>query len=300
MEAALKKEVVLFAGCGDLGLRAAQRALARGHDVWALRRNPPDAGGGTARDGQPQAPGDAPAHVGIRWLRGDLADARSLPALPAGVTRMVYCPAPDARHEEAYRSVCVDGLRHVLQRLDAGRLRRLVFVSSSAVYGDHGQDWIDEDTPENPLSFNGRILLEAERWLRNQGLPATRLRLAGLYGPGRLQLVGRLRAGMARAPRRPPHWANRIHVEDAAAAIDHLLHLPDAGPLYLGCDDTPLPLHELYAHVARLAGAAPPAEGPAPAHVGSKRMRNARLRASGLALAWPDARVGYAALLGGR
>ena len=66
--------------------------------------------------------------------------------------------------------------------------------------------------------------------------------------------------------------------------------------MYIGCDDTPLPLHELYADLARLA-ARPRRIAPAPANVGSKKLSNARLRASGLRLQWPDSRPGYAALL---
>jgi len=275
-------ERVLLVGCGDLGLRAARRLLARGDEVWALRRRPP---------------ADAPA--GIRWLQADLGRPDTLAgSLPAGITRLAWMPAPDRRDPSAYETVFTEGLRRVFGTLDAAVLRRVVFVSSSAVYGEHGEDWVDEATPPAPPGFNGRVLLQAEDWLAAQGLPATALRLAGLYGPGRLQLLDRLRAGQARAPRRPPHWANRMHIDDAAAAVDHLLHLPQAQPVYIGCDDTPLPLHVLYGHLAGLVGAPGPAEGPAPAGVGSKRLRNARLRASGLALQWPDSRAGYAALAG--
>jgi hypothetical protein len=68
-------------------------------------------------------------------------------------------------------------------------------------------------------------------------------------------------------------------------------------PLYLGVDDTPLPLDVLYDHLARLAGAPLPEGGTAPAGVGSKRLSDARLRASGFVPQWPDARDGYAAML---
>jgi nucleoside-diphosphate-sugar epimerase len=100
-------------------------------------------------------------------------------------------------------------------------------------------------------------------------------------------------------PRETPHWANRIHVDDAAAAVAHLLQLKSPQPLYLGVDDTPMPLDELYDFLAALIDAPLPAEGAAPTGVGSKRLRNARLRASGWAPQWPDAREGYAALLDG-
>lgn len=272
-------ERVLLAGCGDLGQRVAQRLTDRGAVVWALRRHPP---------AEPGA---------IRWLPGDLSDPARLVGLPDGITRIVFLPAPDARDEAAYRAVFVDGLRHLLGALDRTACRRVLFVSSSAVYGEHHGAWIDESTLPDPLGFNGRVLLEAERWLAAQALSSVVLRLAGIYGPGRMQLVERLRSGQARVPRDVPHWANRIHVDDAADAIVHLLMLDEVLPLYVGTDDTPLPLDVLYDFLARQVDVPVPVAGAAPAGVGSKRLSNARLRESGFVPRWGDAREGYAALL---
>lgn len=275
-------ERVLLAGCGDLGLRVAQRLSARGAEVWALRRQPPH------DDGRDPA---------VRWLQGDLTRPETLATLPAGITHAVYLPAPDSRDPDVYRAVFQEGLPALLTALDHRALQRVLFVSSTAVYGEHHGEWIDETTPTNPAGFNGRILLDTERWLAAQSVSSISLRLAGLYGPGRLQLIERIRAGSARAPRHPPHWANRIHIDDAAAAVVHLLALPHPDALYLGGDDTPLPLHTLYEHLAVLIHAQPPGEGPAPANVGSKKLSNARLKASGWTPQWPDSRAGYAALL---
>jgi nucleoside-diphosphate-sugar epimerase len=277
---AVVNERVLLAGCGDLGLRVAQRLLARGDEVWALRRQPP-----------------LPDDSGFRWLGADLTRPETLGVLPAGITRLVYLPTPDRRDEFAYRATFVDGLRHLLKALGSPSLQRVLLVSSSAVYGEHGDDWVDESTPPTPLGFNGQVLLEAEHLLAAQSIASIALRLAGLYGPGRLQLLERLRAGQVQAPRTRPHWANRIHIDDAAAAIVHLLELADPLPLYLGVDSTPLPLDVLYDYLAGLVGAPLPGDGPAPAGVGSKRLSNARLCASGFRPQWPDAREGYAALL---
>jgi nucleoside-diphosphate-sugar epimerase len=271
---------VLIAGCGDVGLRVAQRLRARGDSVWALRRS-------AAR----------PDDSGIQWLQGDLTRPESLREVPAGITQLVYLPTPDARDAEAYRAVFVDGLRDLLGVLDPGTLQRVLLVSSSAVYGEHGDAWVNEETPPDPPGFNGATLLKAEQWLLAQPVSSVVLRLAGLYGPGRLQLIERLRAGAVRVPRETMHWANRIHVDDAAAAIVHLLSLARSLSLYLGVDDTPLPLHVLYDQLASLAGAPMPRDGAPPAGVGSKRLSNARLRASGFIPQWPDAREGYAALL---
>jgi nucleoside-diphosphate-sugar epimerase len=271
-------ERVLLAGCGDVGRRVAQRLRARGDAVWALRRQPPRGGDG-----------------GICWLQADLTRPDSLRDLPAGITQLVYLPTPDRREPPAYRAVFVEGLRNILDALGGASLQRALLVSSSAVYGDHAGDWVDEQTPVAPPGFNGETLLEAEQLLANAGCTAIVLRLAGLYGPGRTQLFERLRTGKVSAPHSPPHWANRIHVDDAAAAIVHLLRLPDPQPLYLGADDTPLPLHTLYDHLATLIGVPLPADGPAPRGIGSKRLSNRRLRDSGFTPQWPDARDGYAA-----
>lgn len=270
---------VLIAGCGDVGLRVARRLLARGDQVWALRRRASD---------------DA---SGIQWLQGDLTRPETLRDLPDRIEQLVYMPAPGARDARIYRALFVEGLRHLLEALDRRTLQRVLLVSSTAVYGDHGDAWVDEETPPDPPGFNGEILLEAEQWLAAQPVASVVLRLAGLYGPDRLQLIERLRAGGASVPRQPLHWANRIHVDDAASAIAHLLAVDKPRPLYLGVDDTPLPLNVLYDHLASLLGAPAPAEGAGPSGVGSKRLSNARLRASGFVPQWPDAREGYAALL---
>jgi len=272
-------ERILIAGCGDLGERVARLLLQRGDEVYALRRHPPE------------------DDHGIRWLAADLTCTETLAALPSGIQQLVYLPASKTREPDAYRAVYLDGLRNVLGALDGASLKRVLFVSSSGVYGEHGDEWVDETTPPAPQGFNGQVLCEAEQWLAHQPIETVALRLAGLYGPGRLQLIHRLRAGQMRAPRVQRHWANRMHVEDAAAAIVHLRGLRDPQHVYVGVDDTPLPLDVLYDHLAALIGAPPVADGPGPAGIGSKRLSNARLRASGFQLRWPDSREGYAACL---
>ncbi len=280
---------VLIAGCGDLGMRTAALLSAQaGVDaVFGLKRRPP-----------------AGNEHAIQWVSADLADPATLASLPDGITHVLYCPTPSGRDEQAYREVFVDGLRHLLAGPAFGTVQRMVFVSSSAVYGDHQGDWIDEETPTHPQGFNGRILLQAESLSHSWGAQADGsgpevkgsscvLRLAGIYGPGRTQLLDRLRQGQARAPVEPPHWANRIHVDDAARACMTLLMKEAVAPCYLGCDDTPLPLRDLYVALARRIGAPEVPVGPGPANVGSKRMRNARLRATGWIPAHPDAREGY-------
>ena len=276
-------EKVLLAGCGDLGLRVAKLLLQRGDEVWALRRVPP-----------------AHSDDGIHWIGADLTKPETLRRLPIDLTQLVYLPAPDRRDACTYGALFADGLRNLLVAEGLATLQRVLLVSSSAVYGDYAGAWVDEDTPTAPLAFNGTLLRDVEQWLALQPVHSIVLRLAGIYGPGRLQLLERLRTGSVRVPRATPHWANRVHVDDAAAAVAHLLQLADPLLLYLGVDDTPLPLDVLYDYLAGLIDAPLPEDGPAPAGVGSKRLSNARLRASGWAPRWLDARAGYAELVRSR
>ena len=278
---------VLIAGCGDLGLRVARLLGIENTDnrSWGLKRQP-----------DVESLQDI---SGFTWIACDLTQPSTLCDLPKDITHVLYTAAPNARTEADYRAVYRDGLEHLLQAVASPALQRVLFVSSTAVYGDHGAQWIDEDTPTAPKSFNGRVLLETEQWLHSQNaqFETLSLRLSGIYGPGRSYLLDRLRIGQATAPAAESHWVNRIHIEDAAAAVLHLMNLPNPQPIYLVTDSTPLPMRVLYDALAKLVGGPMPPEGPAPASVGSKRLCNARLRESGFSFKWPDSREGHAALI---
>ncbi|MEO9122074.1 MAG: NAD-dependent epimerase/dehydratase family protein [Burkholderiaceae bacterium] len=279
---------ILLAGAGDLCCRAAELLLAQGHQVWGLRRHPP-------------------IHdiSGVQWLAADLTKPETLTQLPHSISQVIYAPTPDRRTEADYRTLFLDGLRNFLSALDVRALTRFMFVSSSAVYGAC-DEWVNEDTATNPSEFNGQILVQAEEWLRHE-LPQTVLfRLTGLYGPQRTELLTRLQDGRARVSRQDKRWANRFHIDDAARAAVHLLGLGQAESCYIGTDDHPHPIHELYDALAAMLNA-PVAADAAGAPVagtrvtgtttGGKRLSNARLRASGFEPAWPDAIEGYKAII---
>ena len=278
---------VLIAGCGDLGLRVAQLlAIENSTNLsWGLRRQP-----------NLDSTHDIPSFT---WIAADLTQPDTLRDLPKDITHVLYTAAPNARTEADYRAVYREGLERLVLAVAAPSLQRVLFVSSTAVYGAHGAQWIDEDTPTAPKSFNGQVLLETEQWLykQNTQFETLSLRLSGIYGPGRSYLLERLRTGQATAPMTESHWVNRIHIEDAAAAVVHLMNLPNPNPIYLVTDSTPLPMRVLYDALAKLVGGPTPPAGDAPASIGSKRLSNARLRDSGFTLKWPDSREGHAALM---
>jgi nucleoside-diphosphate-sugar epimerase len=231
---------VLVAGFGDVGGRLAALRVARGDGVLALRRR------------------DVPEVRGVRAFRGDLTSGEGLPQLPRQVEAIVFCAAPDQRDEAAYRRLYLDGLRRLLDTVDTPRC---IFVSSTAVYGEDAGEWVDEATPAQPSGFNGRVLLEAEHVLAPQAGGCV-LRLSGLYGPGREALLRRARSREPAARR----WTNRLHVDDAAAALSHLLDLPEPGLVYLGNDDRPALETEVVAWIREheALSAIADADGPRP------------------------------------
>ncbi|WP_461473075.1 NAD-dependent epimerase/dehydratase family protein [Pararhodobacter sp.] len=197
-----------------------------------------------------------------------------------------------------------------LADLPAPRLCWVGYASASSVYGDTGGAWIDETAPDAPGTPRGHRRLAAEEawaaWSGARGLPCARLRIAGIYGPGR-SVFDALREGRAKRVVKPGQVFNRIHVEDlaritAAAAARHL-----DGPLILA-DDDPAPLSEVTAYAATLAGLPCPPEEPwdiAPLspmarsfYAENKRLRSCRIGPElGVSLKYPDYRAGLAAIL---
>ncbi|CCE03194.1 NAD(P)H-binding protein [Bradyrhizobium sp. STM 3809] len=190
--------------------------------------------------------------------------------------------------------------------ITTGRARRVVYLSTVGVYGDHQGDWIDEDTPLAPEHdrVQARVRVENE-WRARIGDRLAVLRLGGIYGPGRNALV-ELRAGRARRIVKPGQVFNRIHVDDIASAISGAIDR-ERGGFWNIVDDAPAPPQDVIAYAARLMGIAPPPEVPFDSaelspmarsfYASNRRIRNARARQDlGLVLAYPTYREGLDAL----
>jgi nucleoside-diphosphate-sugar epimerase len=144
----------------------------------------------------------------------------------------------------------------------APRLRWIGYFSSTAVYGDRGGAWVDEDTQPAPNGNRGRRRLAAEaRWsaFANR-IGVDIFRLAGVYGPGR-SAFDDLRAGRARRIIKPGHAFGRIHRDDIVAAVLVAMRKSGAGRRILNlADDEPTESAVVVAEAARLLGiAVPPA-----------------------------------------
>lgn len=277
--------VVLIVGCGDVGSRLGLRLSAQGWTVYGLRRQ------------------TAALPAPIRPVAADLEVADCPAAWPSGeLDYLVYAVAAQAQDEASYRRAYVQGLQQVLDwlALHQQRPKRLLFLSSTGVYAQHAGEWVDEDSPTQPDSFNGRILLEAEQLAQHSGYPATSVRLAGLYGPGRQWLINQVRQGY-QVPAEPPLYSNRIHVEDAAGLLAYLLEQDAQGRAlercYLGVDDEPVALHQVIDWLARQLGQTAMQGTLGSRRAGSKRCSNARARALGWQPEYPGYQQGYGAIL---
>jgi nucleoside-diphosphate-sugar epimerase len=277
---------VLIAGCGYVGTALGVRLAEEGHVVWGMRRS---------GIGLPPL---------IRHLEADLTAPHTLEDLPPGIDVVFYTAAADGADEASYRAVYVDGMRHLLDALGHQRQspRRLFFTSSTAVYPQSDGEWVDEASRTEPAHFTGRLMLEGERLLLAGPFPATVVRLAGIYGPGRTSLLERVRRGLATCQAGPPLYTNRIHRDDCAGALHHLMTLPQAEQLYIGVDHEPAEQREVLQWIAGQLGASPPGTAMSTdtnsrRHRTNKRCRNAKLLASGYIFRYPTFREGYAALL---
>jgi nucleoside-diphosphate-sugar epimerase len=271
---------VLIAGCGYVGTALGMRLTQRGDEVWGLRRDPSD------------------LPPTFHRFAADLAEPGPLSRLPRDFDFVVYAASAGESSDVAYRRAYVTGLTYLLVALSGSKVRRIFFTSSTAVYAQSNGEWVDERSETNPTHFAGLRTLEAEAALRQGPIPATVLRCAGIYGPGRTRLIDSVRDGTARATDR---FTNRIHRDDIAGSIVFLMDSGQTEDLLVLSDNEPAPQQEVTRFLAaRLGVPEPPHASVEPgARGGHKRCRNERLAATGYRLLFPTYREGYGAMLSG-
>jgi nucleoside-diphosphate-sugar epimerase len=270
---------ILVAGCGKLGGRIAQALVGRAQ-VFGLRRD------------------IRRIPSGVTGIAADLSRPGSLrPALPDALDVVIYCLTPSQYDEAGYRTAYVTGLRNLIDALGSRPLTRLLFISSTSVYAQHHDEWVDESSATEPRSFSGQQILAGEQLALGSGHPATVVRFSGIYGPTRTRFLEEVRQGRV-APVSPAPFSNRIHEEDAVRVVTHLtaqaLNGQALAPVYLASDSEPARLDEVVAWLRRQVPCRPPAEDARQGgRGGSKRCDNRRLRESGFEFRYPNYRAGY-------
>ena len=286
-------------GCGYLGLRVGSLWRDAGDEIIAATRSEERAW-------------ELRTKHGFRTLVVDVVDLFHAD-LPRADT-LLYAVGFDRNSGNSIHDVYAGGLQNVLATIPSN-IRSAIYISTTGVYGTAGGGWVDETTPTDPQRDGGKASLSAEEILAAHplGQRSAILRLAGIYGPGRVPYLDKLRAN---EPIAAPSegWLNLIHVDDAArivVAVDRWLAEREAndGPhVFCVSDGSPVVRGDYYAEAARLIGAPPPrftmppADSPAAARAGAdRRVGNAKLRglmsAAGISLEYPSYHEGLARIL---
>ena len=270
----MNKLRILIAGCGDVGSALGVTLATQGHHVFGLRRTInqlPDC---------------------IHAISADLADKDTLSDLP-DIDILVYCAAATGRSERAYQQAYIDGFNNIYHALPQ-QPKHLFFTSSTGVYGQHQHEWVDEQSPTEPEQPSGQIMRQAELSVLEKG-DATVVRFSGIYGPGRNHLIERVKSG--NVAREDLHYSNRIHRDDCAGVLAHLIQrVNDNKPvdtLYLASDLSPTPIREITVWLAEQLGIET-TQAVEIRRGGSKRCNSQRLQASGYQFLYPDYKTGFA------
>jgi nucleoside-diphosphate-sugar epimerase len=279
---------ILIAGCGYLGCALGTALAADGHRVWGICRS--------------DASLDRVRAAGLEPLRADIGDAASLKTLPAA-DAVVACQAPSRSesHTEDYTSTYLRGTSLLLNALKNQHGIRIVFVSSTAVYGPRDGGWVEADSLIQPaaLTENSRVLWQTEQAVLAAPISGMVVRLSGIYGPGRNR-IDAMRSGRF-IPPMSEAWTNRIYREDAVSGIRQVIKKGQPGHIYLASDDMPATQKEFYSwllpKLCREIPPMPPAAASDAEKKDSKRCSNQKLKMLGWVPVYPSYREGYEAIL---
>ncbi len=266
---------LLIAGCGYVGASLGQEAAKNGWGVWGLSRHPKSI-------------------EGIKPLSADLLNPQDLDSLPQ-VDYAVLSQSP-SQDSDNYEKTYLIATQNLVTALTGQKLKKLIFISSTGVYGEQNGAWVDEKTDPCPKDENSRILLKTENIVLNCGFPVIILRLSGIYGPGRNR-VKSIKEGRVK-PVFSETYMNRVHLVDVVSAIRLLLDRGLPGEIYLASDDEPSTEGEFYAclHQNALINEVPKGSDPSGTERRGKRCSNHKLKSLGWVLRYPTYREGYRAL----
>lgn len=229
---------VAIIGCGFVGAAVGKALVELGCDVIGTTTT-------SSRASELKA-------LGVRPVILDVSQTQRLAEVLADRQVAYLTVAPKQRGAD-YRSVYLMGARALVEAAGESSLRRIIYTSSTRVYGESGGQWVDESTPAQPADENGRVLLEAEAALLQGGNKPDRarcvtiVRLAGVYGRERDPLERiRSRADMERNDGEV--YLNLIHIDDVVGALVRLLQVNHHGVLNLA-DDLPTKRRAYYDRV---------------------------------------------------
>ena len=232
---------ILIAGCGYVGQAAADLFHAAG---WAVEGWTESAKSAASLSAKPYPVRDV-----------DISKPAQVADLAGTFDAVIHCASSRGGDAETYRRIYLDGARNLIEGFPGSKL---LFTSSTSLYAQRDGSWVTEESETKPMRETGRILLEAERLVRDgSGIVA---RLAGIYGPGRSALLSKFLTGTAIVDLEKDRFINQVHRDDIASALFFLLSRKAEGAqVYNMVDDQPILQSECYRWLAhRLNRPLPP------------------------------------------
>jgi len=282
----------LIIGCGYIGLPLGAELVRQGHEVIGIGRN---------------AEGRADLkEAGIKAMNADLTQPDSLRRIEGAFDWVVNCVSSSHGGLDDYRRVYLEGTRHLIDWLAATPPKKFIYTSSTGVYGQDNGAVVKEEHPTEPASETGQVLVATEQLLltaaRERKFPAAILRIAGIYGPGRVHLLHQFVANESRIEGKGERHLNMIHRDDVVGAIIAALKHAKPGEVYNVVDDEPVAqVHFLRWLSETLGKWMPPAATPEEVAkkkrgVTNKKVSNRRLKMElGYLPKFPTFRQGYTA-----
>ncbi len=284
---------LLIVGCGDIALRALPQAL-RYYRVFGLVRSSANA--------------ERISAAGATPIEGDLDDPATLQPLSEGADLVLHLAPPGETAERDERTA------NLIAALSTRTPERLVYISTSGVYGDCRGAWVDEDSPLAAKNARAARRVDAERlllaWGTQSGVSVSILRVPGIYAAERLPLA-HLKRGIPVLRAEDDVYSNHIHADDLAAICLTALERGAAGRAYNASDDSVMKMGDYFDLVADRAHLPrPPRIARAAAEAGaisaglmsfmreSRRLVNTRMKAElGIRLRYPTVRDGVPAVM---
>lgn len=260
---------ILIAGCGYVGQAAADLFHSAGWEVE----------GWTASEKSATLLSAKPYPI----CQVDISNRSQVADHTGTFDAVVHCASSRGGGAESYRQIYLNGIRNLVDRFDDGRI---LFTSSTSVYGQHGRSWVTEESETEPARETGQILLETEKIvLARTGIVT---RLAGIYGPGRSALLRKFLAGTAIIDPENDRFVNQIHRDDIASAIFLLLtRAIHEAQIYNVVDDQPMLQSDCYRWLAQRFNRQFPSIGKSTNQLkrgdSNKRVSNMKLRGLGWA-----------------
>ncbi|HJV65717.1 MAG TPA: NAD-dependent epimerase/dehydratase family protein [Geomonas sp.] len=230
---------LLIIGCGAIGRRVAALALAEGETVSTFNR------------------GEA-GIAGTSHFTGNLDDAATLKTLPTRGARIIYlAPPPGGGIEETrVRNFCSS-------TMPGEEPEKIVYISTTAVYGDCGGAVVTEQTEPNPSSSRGKRRLHGEQlfsaWGKEHGVPVVILRVTAIYAADRLPVM-QLRSGQPVLRQEESHPTNRIHADDLSRICLAALAKGKDGDIFNVSDGSPSTMTDYFNAAADKLGLPRPAQ----------------------------------------